>query len=539
VTEEVIDFLRGNDGTLTDTARELQLGPVVNSTPTVIGRPQSWDQNTVKEHSSFAALYGGRTSLVYIGTSDGTIRAFDLRDGAEILCLIPPNLLDHQVALYVQYLKDPSEYPLGQPQLPSQHKYGVANSIRFGDVYFPDEDTYKTVMFVTEGPGGTGVHAIDVTHPYPGRTIDGHTYTEDPNYGYASDDPVKVLWSKTGDGEAGTAVLTDFGSSWSMPAFAPVTGDTWRLQIGAGYIENISNFLNPRVYHIDPVTGDPEPGTFAKSSPLLANSSPDYYVTNQAFADSVFWQNDSSSWSGDNLANEGVQGDLNGHMWVLSESSNSVTAETLLVTTDPEPFYYSPAASGYPDSPVEWSLYAFASGSYYETSPNVVGADVGTVGNFIPKVYVVARELADPDNIQSVGIPTGLLPDPDGGTLGPRTQPTAPPSIFANVYGTDKPFALFLLYDPDASACIGYSYIVRVNFEPMDLDKILDDIDDAVEVYKAGEGTAGGFAVTGERVIVAQSDPKEGGAAKLVEVPNLVIPVGGGEENVRWLIELQ
>jgi hypothetical protein len=539
-TEAVIDFIKGNDGNLTDTMRELQLGPVVNSTPTVIGRPQRWDQNTVEEHASFESAYSSRTSLVYVGTSDGTIRAFDLLDGAEILCLIPPDLLDHQVALYLQYLKDPNEFPLGQPQLPSKHKYGIANSIRFGDIYFSGENKYKTVMFVSEGPGGTGIHAIDVTHPYPGRTVDGKTYYPDPNYGYGTGqngDPVKVLWSITADGEADTKILDDLGFSWSMPAFGPVAKNLWRLQVGAGYVDNAGNFLNPRVYHIDPIDGSSSPGNFTQSSPLLPNAS-SYWVTNQTFADSVYWQNYSSRWAADNIINEGIQGDLNGHMWLLTQKGNSVSAETLLILSDPEPFYYSPAVSGYPEKAVEYSLYAFASGSYYETSPNIVGSDVGTTGNFIPKIYVVAREIADPDNIQVVGIPTGSLPDPEGGTLGPRTQPTSPPSVFANVYGTDSPFALFLLYDPDATACIGYSYIVRVNFEPMDLDKILDD-DDAIEVYKAGEGTAGGFAITGEQVIVAQSDPTEDGSAKLVTVPNLIIPVGGGEENVRWYVELQ
>ena len=56
---------------------------------------------------------------------------------------------------------------MGQAGLPADHVYGVANSPRFGDVF--DGTEYRTVLYITEGPGGTGLHALDVTHPYAER----------------------------------------------------------------------------------------------------------------------------------------------------------------------------------------------------------------------------------------------------------------------------------------------------------------------------------------------------------------------------------
>jgi hypothetical protein len=104
---------------------------------------------------------------------------------------------------------------------------------------------------------------------------------------------------------------------------------------------------------------------------------------------------------------------------------------------------------------------------------------------------------------------------------------------------TEPPFALYLVYDPDATACVGLSYIVRIDFDPDDLAAILADLESHVDVYVAGKGTAGGFALAGDRVVVSQSGVGEGHEASLVVVPDLVIPVGGEDRNVIWWIELQ
>ncbi len=69
--------------------RIYQLGSVLNSTPAVIGSPIRFEQNQLHEHSSFEGTYGSRHTLVWIGTSDGSISGFDLIDGAEILRLKP------------------------------------------------------------------------------------------------------------------------------------------------------------------------------------------------------------------------------------------------------------------------------------------------------------------------------------------------------------------------------------------------------------------------------------------------------------------
>ena len=67
---------------------------------------------------------------------------------------------------------------------------------------------------------------------------------------------------------------------------------------------------------------------------------------------------------------------------------------------------------------------------------------------------------------------------------------------------TADPFALYLVYDPEGATCVGVSYIVRVNFDPADLTALSNDVSGSVDVYVAGEGMAGGFALAGEQVLV-------------------------------------
>lgn len=539
ITDEVVDFILGNDGSLTGTMRPYQFGAVLNSTPAVIGSPIRFDQNQLEEHSSFEATYGSRHTLVWIGTSDGSIAGFDIKDGTEILRLIPPNLLTKQVSLYNNFASNPAKNPLGQSGLPVDHIYGVANSVRFGDVWDSTLSEYRTVMYIAEGPGGNGVHAIDVTHPYPGRTIGSDTYPADPNYGYGilAAPPFKVLWSKTADGAAGTTQMVGLGEeTWSIPALGATATDEWVVQVAAGYNENPGNASNPEVYYLDPITGGPFENNLANSTVSLTNDNAPY-VPNNSFADAVVWQDDSNVFKGDNLVNESVQADLNGHLWSITESSGQMVKSALVTFSAGDPLYYAPAVAGYPNQPVAYSMYAFSTGSFYAINEDISGADIGTTGNFIPKIYIAAKDLST-GSVSSQGIALNTLPKPSplSGTLGTKTQIIAPPMIFTpDSDSSSTPFALYLVYDPFGADCVGISYVVSVPFDPSNLSTLGSN----VSVYAAGEGMAGGFALAGSKVVVSQSGVGEDEDAHLVIVPDLIIVPGGASDDVSWWIELQ
>ncbi len=530
ITAAVADFMLGNNGS--GSWRPWQLGAVINSTQAVIGPALLWKQGLLASHSDFETTYQKRHPVVWAGASDGFTHGIDAVDGAELVAVIPPEQLAKQVTLYNTYLTKPNDFITGEPKLPDQHIFGVANSPRFADVWFDSTTEYKTLLFMTQGLGGTGVAAIDVTHPFPGRDYNGNgnllddNEAADPNYGFgitASPPPIQVVWSKNRND------LTHLGNTWSVPALGASSAKTWQLIMGAGFDGTFSAADTdvPYVYRLNPVDGT------SNSVETLSNVPSGAYVRNQSFADAVIWQTSAPFFQPDNLVNQGIQVDLNGQFWVFEP--NNWNASRLFNLGSQQPLYYPPAVAAYPANASQTHLlYAFASGTFYEKSPNVTGK----TSTFRPTIYIGVKTKST-GTASFSGVQISSIPKPTGqsGFLGARTQVTAPPIIFVAKQGsTADPFALFLVYDPDAGACVGTSYIIRVAFTPTALSSIIVPAD---QVYAAGAGASAGFAVAGEKVVVSRSYVGQNGRAFIQEVPNLRIKQGGLNGDVSWWLELQ
>jgi hypothetical protein len=525
ITAAVADFMTGNNGA--GAARAWKLGAIVNSTQAVIGPVQVWKQNKLESHTAFEGLYANRHPIVWAGSSDGFIHGFDVIDGAEIVALIPPEQLAKQVQLYGNYIRRPSQFPTGQARAPSEHLYGVANSPRFGDVWFPGASEYKTVLFATQGPGGTGVAGIDVTHPFPaGRDYDNDGETDDierPDPNYSATAPVTPLWSKNRGNYAA------LGETWSVPALGATSGTAWQVIMGAGFDGTLADdgTGRPTVYRLDAVDGSADGVETLDPQPTGA------LVRNQSFADAVVWETGAPYFQADNLVNEGVQVDLNGQLWTLAP--NQWSPSSMFNLGAGQPLYYPPAVAAYPAGPgPTHQLYAFGSGTFYERSANVTGRS----STFVPTLYIGVKSRSGGTPLrQGVAIRSIYKPNDETRTLGARTQLTAPPMIFVAKQGSSaNPFALFLAYDPEAGTCVGTSYIIKVTFDPDPLGTLTIP---AWDVYEAGPGAASGFAIAGERVVVSRSYVGENGRAYLQEVPNLRIPQGGVNGNVSWWLERQ
>jgi len=536
----VVDFIRGNDGS--GNARSWKLGALLHTTPAVISAPEHWKQGEIQSHNSFEMEYGSRRTMVWVGSSDGMIHAFDVDDGAEIIALIPPDLLERQVTMYSQYLADPAKSPMGQLKSPGEHVYGIANSIRTADIWDSSIQDFRTVIIVTEGPGGTGIHAIDVTHPFPGRTVDSVAIDPDPNYD--SSQPVTVLWSRSQDGAGGTTATSNLGNTWSIPAIGveeinQQSAEGYAAMLfSEGWKSNENNNLIPSLMMIDPVDGSID------STHQLANrNSP--LVGNQAFANSTLWTTTADTFKPDNLADQGVQADLNGHVFALS--GNNWATRTLLFNVGAEqPIYYSPSVGTYPAGNPEYDIFTFGSGSYYEISENVTGSSA----TIVPKVYLGTRTLSDGSttyeslSITGIDLPNGAtLPNtsPAETTFSDEAQLLAPTMLLTPAEGSNlKPLVFYLVYDPLGGECVGKSYIIKIKYDPAKIAANEAGAVLSVDAYEAGEGAAGGFAIAGQKVIVSQSGVGEGAKAHIYEIPDLTIPSGNtGKNNVRWWMELQ
>lgn len=566
LTAADVNFILGFDGSSgsSTTLRPWVLSSTINSTPAIIQSPEKFQQNNLEAHTTFETTNKDRTALVWVGADDGMLHAFQMQDGKEVLALIPPNLLALQHTLKTRY--DAAKAPTGQPGLPQDHLYGLASSPRYGDVYFSADTTYKTLLMLTEGPGGDLIAGIDATDPVGNLA--------------ASTAPVTIQWTKTGSN------WTGLYNTWSTPAggaSAHNSGSTpsaWTGIVGAG--------INPSSTQASPVVPktfmfDATTGTLFGTQPVLSNHAtpPNALLGNQTFADSVIYQMSAEAYYPDNIVNLALQADLNGQIWFMpgpNFSSCAVGIDATNKASQQQPIYYPPAVNAYTASGNAFDLYTFGSGTVYEKASTVSGPDVGKTGNFLPSLYLVIKpqnttpatvdqilqipisalyvpedlenHSADPlnptpcslsSNWETVGVYNQLLCKLNTHVLlGKRTQLTAPPALFVPIAGvTGDPVAVFLLYDPD-QGCAGEAYIVKFVFNTNGSSgsSVRPTLKQTV-TYDAGEGAASGFAVAGSSVIIAKSAVGQGKRAGVSKVPGLNPTSGMSNPLPVWWRELK
>ncbi len=591
ITSAIVDFMRGidtRDFNLVNNAlvpnpnkgfpRHWLLGPSINVTPAIVGPAQTYFQTgNVVDHKPFESTYANRHSLVWIGADDGFLHALDLGskdhpgDGSEVIGLLPPNLIPNQVTLYDTF-NDPDQQVRTDTGQNSgfrfdQHTWGVASSLRFADVWFPScapSGCYKTVGFLTEGPGGNFVAAIDITHPYPGRTPADPNYPADPNFNPAK--PVDVLWTKT------SSDYTDLFGSWSVPAVANDTFTTSKLTFGAG--------INPdSLYPVGSKTEqpanifvvDPTSGALLSTTAIAPVASPETtsLVGHQTFTDSIFFQTDALGFQNDNLANLSLQGDENGRVNALYGDWTSPTSKVLidlnavskasLGVDSPQPLYYSPSANGF--GTLGTQIFALASGSFYETSPTVSGWNVNRTAPkpptgsgfpddlpvFVPTLFVAVNPNKITDGAfgttldsahviskviggETTGIPLQLT-DPTyiAGVhtrLGIHSQITSSPLLVVDSSST-KQNVFFTVFDPDFG-CNGFSYVVNVEFT---ISATSVPGFSATTVIPAAPGAAAGFVVTDQGAFIGQSGVGKGESTLVqIHIPTPQLP---GHPNFR------
>jgi len=485
LTSNVVDFIRGNNGS--GTARSWKLGPVVNVTPAIVDKVEVYQQGTSQDHSGFETAHSTREPILWAGSDDGMLHAFATRnvtigtltyaEGAELFALLPPDLLPKQVDLYTNY--DPAKSPVGQPAMPSNHIYGVANSPRFGDVWCPSPTpgAYKTVLFLTEGPGGDMLAALDVTDPV------GLLQANTANL------PVSLLWQKRGTS------LTGLKNTWGLPAFGFSSSTVFQGVMGSGY-DPVSATTTPYAY-----TFNPADGTFTTTGHTLTAAATSY-VRNQAFADSVIFSRSAETFKSDNLVTQAIQADLHGRLWFMNSPSWTpfIGLNATTIASQPQPIYYPPTAVGITRYNVKYDVYAFATGSFYEKDPDLSGSTVGTTG-FMPSIFIGIRTPQDGAAVPTsstlrIRIKDILVKNADGTTraLGPRTQVLSSPLLVLPASGLNLNYlnAVFMLYDPDAtSSCAGESFILQVKFNVTASGSILSSAAPPTNPNGSGTGTSG------------------------------------------------
>lgn len=537
LNSNVVDFIHGKDiGSYTRTWR---LGSPINSVPAVVSGPSVWDtsEDQSPSHKMFEQTYAGRHSIIYLGASDGLMHAFDAIDGFEVFAILPPDQLARQITRYNNWVANPVASPMGQPGSPTTHLYGVANSPRVGDVFFPsgNSGSYKTVLFLSQGPGAQSVAALDITHPYPGRSgvsVPGmdpplyRTYLQDPNYSASA--PFELMWFNT------NANISQLKFSYSVPAMASTvasgTDPDFQAAFGSGYnpASTVSAPVAPTLLALDATDGS------ANNAVTLANvTTPPPYVGNQAFANGVMYP------IGDRIYQEGypvntiIQADLNGRIWFLPRPSGTTPVAVVDATAHAgqhQPIYYAPAVAALKSR----LLMVFGSGTYYEKSPNINGTT-----DFRGRIYITAK----PEDFSVIPptdtgkIRSWLLTDLDDGTgagttFSDRASITAQPTLLVPRGDQGNAMAVFSVYDPGGQGCGGRTAILTLSFDPENLSSA------SVTSYDISAGLIVGFGIYGTSIYTAVRDSS--GNLTVQKLSGVTISSGGGNQlRPVWWRELQ
>ena len=169
-----VDGLRNRQGWI--------LGPIVHSTPVVVGPPSSFLVSA--SYQSFYQDNHDRRKMVYVGANDGMLHAFDADNGEESWAFVP------QFALPAFTVMADSFYC---------HKYSVDQTVTVKDVLI--DGSWKTILATGGREGGAAVFAMDVTEPdsphllWQNTLPTGMKYTSDVEMATIAGVPVALVGS--------------------------------------------------------------------------------------------------------------------------------------------------------------------------------------------------------------------------------------------------------------------------------------------------------------------------------------------------------
>ncbi|MFL6697679.1 MAG: pilus assembly protein [Vitreoscilla sp.] len=273
--------------------RASRLGDIVNSKPVTVGAPAYQFYDTFNPgYAAFKAKYASRSNVVYAGSNDGMVHAFDgtignSTSGSELFAYIPSFVYGNATTAATQGLAS-----LGNPSF--THHYLVDATPGEFDVDFaktsgasgaPD---WHTLLIGGLGKGGKGYYALDVTDPT--------TWTDEATVA------TKVLWEFTD---------SRMGYSYGTPTVVKTKKYGWVVILTSGYNNSDGMgyvfFLNAKTGALLETVSTPT-GSGTTAAPL--NLGPQSaYVSNYT----------------DQTADAIYAGDLQGNVWRVDVSATDTT----------------------------------------------------------------------------------------------------------------------------------------------------------------------------------------------------------------------
>ncbi len=204
--EDLVDYLRGDRTYETGSgskfrARSSILGDIANSSPLYVAAPvnrnfQRYGWVGASSYGQFLKDHINRKPMVYVGSNDGMLHAFNGETGVEEMAYVPSYMLT--------LAADWADYA----SMTYQHKYYVDGSPSVHDVYIDNQ--WKSVLIGSLGRGGDSLFALDITSPTD----------------LQSTPTSALLWDKR---------FADLSISVNKPVVARLNNDKWAVLVGYGY----------------------------------------------------------------------------------------------------------------------------------------------------------------------------------------------------------------------------------------------------------------------------------------------------------------
>ena len=273
--ENLINFIRGidtydQDGDGNKTESIHKLADIYHSDLIVVGKPEApaIDDGTInsqkkdsyyrlqKNYNNFknGSTCGGpcsnRKEIVYAGSNNGILHAFEASNGNELWGYIPPNVLGNLE-------KVPSSKANSTNAI-----YGIDGSPVVKDIYFDDTPNdgstnprWRTILLSGLGAGGKGLFALDVTNPDSPTHL--FAINNDETNQAVQHWGVDRMKNEFGYASGSIDPQYDFrqlGETWSTPRIIriKVSGkDKWVAVFGGGYNGAVNPNIGSAVFVID------------------------------------------------------------------------------------------------------------------------------------------------------------------------------------------------------------------------------------------------------------------------------------------------
>ncbi len=304
---DVVDYLRGNrtkeqpGGTLRTRAGVLPA--FVNSQLVYVGPPNQTaffgkaSFTGASQYESYANSKKNRTPTIYIAGNNGMLHAFDANTGIETYAFLPNFSIMHPSESATQktlkLYTDP-KYGLNDPADSDwetyKHRYILDGELTVADVY---AGSWKTILVGTQGRGGKGVFALDVTDPAN----------------------ISFLWEKS------SADSSALGNNLGKPIIVQVAEGDWRVVLGNG------------------------PNSTGDKAQLITMKVSDGSITtidtgvggNNGLSGVSLWDSNK-----DGFFDTAYAGDLKGNLWRFKNIAGGTTTTKLFTTRSARPITSAP-----------------------------------------------------------------------------------------------------------------------------------------------------------------------------------------------------